>query len=110
MLAPPENANDISLSPVQTLIDDKVPQRYSVTRRYFLLIVFCLAIFLDGFNTAALYSAIPSLAKSLDMTESESTWLISAFQLTFASFLLIVSPCAALSVLARLTEKRRVAG
>ena len=95
MLAPPKTANDLSLSPAQTLIDGKVPQRYSVTRRYLLLILFCLAQFLDAFNNSALFSAIPSLVESLGMTESESTWLISAFQLTFASFLLIVSSCTA---------------
>ncbi|EKM51218.1 uncharacterized protein PHACADRAFT_263243 [Phanerochaete carnosa HHB-10118-sp] len=89
MLAPPTATNNLSLSPVQTLVNGKVPQRYSAGRRYFLLIVFCLAQFLDAFNNSALFSAIPSLVKSLDMTESDSTWIISAFQLTFASFLLV---------------------
>jgi hypothetical protein len=42
------------------------------------------------------------------MTESESTWLISAFQLTFASFLLIVSASTALSTSA--TEHRTQSG
>ena len=91
MLAPPKAANELALSPAQTLVDGKIPQRYSVARRYFLLIIFCLAQFLDAFNNSSLFSAIPSLVVSLDMTSSESTWIISAFQLTFASFLLIVS-------------------
>ena len=90
MLAPPKN--NLVLSPAQTLVDGKIPQRYSAVRRYFLLILFCLAQFLDAFNNSALFSAIPSLVESLNMSESESTWIISAFQLTFASFLLIVSP------------------
>lgn len=63
---------------------------YSAARRYGLLIVFCLAQFLDSFNNSALFSAVPSLIIDLGITESESTWIFSAFQLTFASFLLIV--------------------
>lgn len=89
MIAPPKAANDLSLSPAQTLVDGRVPQRYSLARRYFLLIIFCLAQFLDAFNNSSLFSAIPSLVIDLNMTESEATWIISAFQLTFASFLLI---------------------
>ncbi|KII83762.1 hypothetical protein PLICRDRAFT_119051 [Plicaturopsis crispa FD-325 SS-3] len=65
------------------------PPAQPAARKYFLLAVFCLAQFLDAFNNASLFSAIPSMIVDLDMTESQSTWLISAFQLTFASFLLI---------------------
>ena len=92
MLAPPSAKPSPStvLSPAQTLVDGRVPQKYSAARRYVLLIMFCLAQFLDSFNNGALYLAIPELVDALGMTESESTWLISAFQLTFASFLLIV--------------------
>ncbi|KAF9815241.1 hypothetical protein IEO21_04688 [Rhodonia placenta] len=86
MIAPPTNH---VLSPTQTLVDGKVPQRFSPFRRYLLLIIFCFAQFLDAFNNSALFSAIPSLENSLGITESQSTWIISAFQLTFASFLLI---------------------
>ncbi|KAI0699504.1 MFS general substrate transporter [Cerioporus squamosus] len=91
MLAPPSVKPSAStvLSPAQTLVDGRVPQKYSTARRYVLLIIFCLAQFLDAFNNSALFSAIPALVTSLDMNEAESTWIISAFQLTFASFLLI---------------------
>ena len=93
MLAPPsaKPAASTVLSPAQTLVDGRVPQKYSTAHRYVLLIIFCLAQFLDAFNNSALFSAIPSLVTALDMSEAESTWIISAFQLTFASFLLIVS-------------------
>ncbi|KAJ3477572.1 hypothetical protein NLI96_g10372 [Meripilus lineatus] len=63
--------------------------KYSKPRRYGLLVVFCLAQFLDSFNNSALFSAIPSLIIDLDVPESETTWIFSAFQLTFASFLLL---------------------
>lgn len=91
MIAPPSSSPSTVLSPAQTLVDGRVPQKYSSARRYVLLIIFCLAQFLDAFNNSALFSAIPALVDALAMTEAESTWIISAFQLTFASFLLIVS-------------------
>ncbi|KAI0073355.1 MFS general substrate transporter [Panus rudis PR-1116 ss-1] len=87
MIPPPQKST--VLSPAATLVDGRVPPRYSVFRRYVLLFIFCLAQFLDAFNNSALFSAIPSLVNDLQMTESEATWIISAFQLTFASFLLI---------------------
>jgi hypothetical protein len=77
------------LSPAETLVDHE-PQNFSLTCRLILLVIFCLAQFLDSFNNSALFSAIPALEVSMGMTESQSTWIISAFQLTFASFLLIV--------------------
>ncbi|KAG1744988.1 major facilitator superfamily domain-containing protein [Suillus paluster] len=76
------------LSPAETLVDYE-PKKLSYTRRHVLLVMFCLAQFLDAFNNSALFSAIPALEVSMGMTESQSTWIISAFQLTFASFLLI---------------------
>ena len=79
------------LSPTDTLVDGKSPSKLSPIRRYVLLIIFCLAAFLDALNSNSMYSAIPSLVLSLGITESESTWVVSAFQLTFASFLLVVS-------------------
>jgi hypothetical protein len=78
-------------SPAETVVDHE-PHIYSRTRRLILLFLFCLAQFLDSFNNSALFSAIPALEVSMGMTESQSTWIISGFQLTFASFLLIVRP------------------
>ncbi|KZT65692.1 MFS general substrate transporter [Daedalea quercina L-15889] len=87
MIAPPSSSNP--LSPTQTLVDGRVPQKYSAARRYLLLLIFCLAQFLDAVNNSALFSAIPDLENDLGIDEAQSTWVISAFQLTFASFLLI---------------------
>ena len=84
-----------SLSTDDTLVDVTVV-RLSSARRYTLLITFCLAQFLDAFINAALFSAMPSLIDSLGFTESETTWVMSAFQLTSASFLLVVRPKPAL--------------
>ncbi|TFK51508.1 MFS general substrate transporter [Heliocybe sulcata] len=84
-MLPPTTA----LSPAVTLVDGHLPGRPSQAKKYLLLAIFCLAQFIDSFNNSALFSAIPALDEALHMTEGESAWLISAFQLTFASFLLI---------------------
>jgi MFS family permease len=63
--------------------------RISKARKLVLLVLFCIAQFLDIFNISALFSAIPTLRNDLGFDESGATWLTSAYQLTFASFLLI---------------------
>lgn len=63
----------------------------SALRKYTLLIVFCLAQFVDVFNISALFSAIPVMSEELDIDAGQSAWIISALQLTFAAFLLAVS-------------------
>ncbi|KAI0804556.1 major facilitator superfamily domain-containing protein [Irpex lacteus] len=86
----PLSATSIELSPAPTLVEDqRVDKNRSNAKRYFLLIIFCLAQFLDSVNNSSLFSAIPSISDALEMTMDESTWLISAFGLTFSSFLLI---------------------
>ncbi|KAG2131382.1 major facilitator superfamily domain-containing protein [Suillus clintonianus] len=70
-----------------SVVDDG--KRLALTRKLVLLVMFCLAQFLDAFSISALFSAIPSLELSMNMTASQSTWMFSASQLTFASFLLI---------------------
>ncbi|KAF8129735.1 major facilitator superfamily domain-containing protein [Boletus edulis] len=68
---------------------DEPTMHLSLTRKFILLLLFCFAEFLDTFNNSALVPAIPPLEASMGITESQSAWLISAFKLTFASFLLI---------------------
>jgi MFS family permease len=43
----------------------------------------------DAMSGSALYSAIPVLKEKLGFSTVEAVWLISAFSLTFASFLLL---------------------
>ncbi|KAG8215711.1 hypothetical protein J3R82DRAFT_7591 [Butyriboletus roseoflavus] len=76
-------------SPVETPIDEP-PKRLSSTRKAVLLSVFCFAQSLDAFNNAAIFPAIPALERSMGIAHSQSAWILSGFQLTFASFLLIV--------------------
>ncbi|KAF8841117.1 MFS general substrate transporter [Paxillus ammoniavirescens] len=75
-------------SPAETLTDEPL-KRLSLTRKLVLLVMFTLIQFLDAFSGTALLTAIPALEKSMGITASESVWIISAFQLTFAPSLLI---------------------
>jgi hypothetical protein len=61
-------------------------------RKYLLLAFFCLGQFLDTLNNSAILPALPAVTHSVGLTESDSLWLLAAYQATFASFLLIVSP------------------
>lgn len=73
----------------ETIVDNKV--LYSTSRKYLLLCIFCLAQFLDVVNNASIITAIPTISNKLSINSSEQVWLISATQLAFASFLLLVS-------------------
>lgn len=89
--------HDSKSNDVQILQDDeRKPSRpageeYSTAKKYVLLIVFCLAQFLDAVNNSAIFPAIPTLAIDLNIKTNNTVWVISATQLTFASFLLLVS-------------------
>ncbi|EIN11256.1 MFS general substrate transporter [Punctularia strigosozonata HHB-11173 SS5] len=89
-------STNVELSPSATLCDGncdgttpKPNRQLSTARKYTLLILFCVAQLIDVFNNSAVISALPTIATDLRMSESESTWVVSAFQLTFASFLLV---------------------
>jgi hypothetical protein len=82
-----------SKSPTERDVPSSSP-RLPAARKLALLALFCLAQFLDVFNNSALFSAIPTLRRELGFDESGATWLISAYQLTFASFLLIAGKIA----------------
>ncbi|OBZ76356.1 hypothetical protein A0H81_02916 [Grifola frondosa] len=61
----------------------------SKARRWFLLFLFCVAQFLEVFNSSAIFIALPAASSALNMTAEEGAWLIASYQLTFASFLLV---------------------
>ncbi|KAG1745540.1 MFS general substrate transporter [Suillus paluster] len=61
----------------------------SNAHRYTLLLIFCITQFLYTLTNSALFSALPSLVRKFDFTQSQSVWIISAYQLSFASFLLM---------------------
>jgi hypothetical protein len=67
-----------ALSSAGMLVDSQ-PKEVPLSQKLFLLVIFYLAQLLDSFNGSALYSALPVLDISMGMTESQSTWMISAF-------------------------------
>lgn len=62
----------------------------SVARKGLILFFLCLAQFLDTFMNSALFAAIPPISVDLNITNANSVWLISGYQLTFAALLLVV--------------------
>ncbi|KAG9092918.1 hypothetical protein FRC06_011738, partial [Ceratobasidium sp. 370] len=57
--------------------------------KYLLLTFFCLGQFLNTLNNSAVLPALPSITHNVHLTESDTVWLLAAYQATFASFLLI---------------------
>ena len=80
-------------TPIRTEDDEPAPDlaAASTARKLSLLAMFTLAEFLDAFNNSALFPAIPDITSQLQFEPSETVWIISAYQLTFAAFLLVVS-------------------
>lgn len=62
----------------------------SAARKGLILFFLCLAQFLDTFMNSALFAAIPPISVDLNITNANSVWLISGYQLTFAALLLVV--------------------
>lgn len=96
-----KGVNDLPLtSTISTTIDQAAPENVletvSTFRKLSLLSIFTLAEFLDAFNNSALFPAIPIIINDLHFVPTETVWIISAYQLTFAAFLLVVCdyPCA----------------
>ncbi|KIJ26247.1 hypothetical protein M422DRAFT_785292, partial [Sphaerobolus stellatus SS14] len=59
------------------------------SRKFIVLGILCSALFLDTFNNSSLFAAIPPIALQLNIPDSQSVWLLGAYQLTFAALLLI---------------------
>ncbi|KAI1315653.1 hypothetical protein EDD11_000546 [Mortierella claussenii] len=57
--------------------------------KWAILIVFCLAQFLDVANLSAVNISLPTIKAELRFSESQLPWIVNAFTLTFGTFLLI---------------------
>ncbi|KAG0197947.1 hypothetical protein BGX28_008565 [Mortierella sp. GBA30] len=57
--------------------------------KWAILVVFCLAQFLDVANLSAVNISLPTIKAELHFTESQLPWIVNAFTLTFGTFLLI---------------------
>ncbi|KIM20680.1 hypothetical protein M408DRAFT_333858 [Serendipita vermifera MAFF 305830] len=63
--------------------------KVSKLRKIFLLLMFTCASFLDSFGNSALFPAVPVIAEELSFDPSETVWIISAYVITLAAFLLM---------------------
>ncbi|KAJ8520062.1 hypothetical protein ONZ45_g3098 [Pleurotus djamor] len=61
----------------------------SKVRKVLVLLVLCLAQFFDIFNANAAIISLPSMGTDLGFTQGSLQWVLSAYTLTFASFMLI---------------------
>ncbi|KAF9426732.1 hypothetical protein BGZ94_006099 [Podila epigama] len=57
--------------------------------KWVILLVFCLAQFLDVANLSAVNISLPTIKAELHFSDSELPWIVNAFTLTFGTFLLI---------------------
>ena len=69
---------------------DSVLANIGTARKAFLLVVICFSTFLDTFSNSALFSAIPPICQQLGISNSDSVWLQSGYQLTFSALMLMV--------------------
>src|ERR1700691_1130691 len=58
-------------------------------RRWFALLVVCLAQLMNVLDTTIVNVALPSIQRDLHFTQGNLTWVINAFLITFGSFLLL---------------------
>lgn len=58
-------------------------------RRWIALILLCAAQFVVVLDASIVNVALPTIARSLDFTESNLPWVINAYVLTFGGFLLL---------------------
>ncbi|EJC99629.1 MFS general substrate transporter [Fomitiporia mediterranea MF3/22] len=87
-LAPKQKAESDAASGPPSVTVTPAPPAFSKAVKNTLLFIFCSAQFLDAFNNSAFFAAIPPLAQDLNISNSSSVWIISAYQLTYAALLL----------------------
>ncbi|EJD00111.1 MFS general substrate transporter [Fomitiporia mediterranea MF3/22] len=61
----------------------------SNVRRAILLAIFCLALFVDAFMTSAMIICLDSIGSDFNQSTSILSWVLTAYSLTFGSFLLL---------------------
>ncbi|KAF9917118.1 hypothetical protein BX616_001894 [Lobosporangium transversale] len=57
--------------------------------KWVILVVFCLAQFIDVANLSAVNISLPTIKTELHFSENQLPWIVNAFTLTFGTFLLI---------------------
>ena len=58
-------------------------------RRWWALVVVCLAMFMNALDSSIVNVALPAIQRELHFSQSGLTWVVDAFLITFGSFLLL---------------------
>jgi EmrB/QacA subfamily drug resistance transporter len=58
-------------------------------RRWIALVVVCLAMFMNALDGSIVNVALPNIQKSLGFSQSNLTWVVDAYLISFGSFLLL---------------------
>ncbi|WP_232295352.1 MFS transporter [Parafrankia sp. EUN1f] len=58
-------------------------------RRWIALVVVCMAMLMNALDSSIVNVALPSIQKDLDFTQSDLTWVVDAYLISFGSFLLL---------------------
>ena len=59
------------------------------SRRWAILVVLCLSVFLALIDNTIVNVALPSISRQLHATTSDLQWVVDAYSLVFASLLLV---------------------
>jgi len=83
---------DAMMADMSATLSDEVTTPPSVAadpRRWLTLAVLCLSLLVVGIDGTIVNVALPSLVRELGATSSELQWIVDAYTIVFASFLLI---------------------
>ena len=58
-------------------------------RRWYILAVLCLSLLIVGIDGTIVNVALPTLVRELGASTSQLQWIVDAYTLVFASFLLV---------------------
>ncbi|KAF4584831.1 hypothetical protein EYR40_001646 [Pleurotus pulmonarius] len=85
----PQEAEKLDVE--SSAVENAVPPTETLSRRRKILVLFivCLAQFFDIFNGNASIISLPELGRDLGFEPGALQWILSAYTLTFASFMLI---------------------
>ncbi|KAI0072730.1 MFS general substrate transporter [Panus rudis PR-1116 ss-1] len=79
----PEARDGLGDAPLDALANVSKP------RRALLLFIFCFALFTDAFMTSGMIISLDSIASDFHQPPNITSWLVTAYALTFGSFLLL---------------------
>ncbi len=70
-------------------LEEPIPDAARDGRRYVVLGVLCLALLVVGIDGTIVNVALPTLVRELGASSSQLQWIVDAYTIVFASFLLI---------------------